>query len=529
MQRGVLHATFLSPAMQRSSGSAGRPAEHCEDSSAARSAQHPIIIRQCPASMSGDAFAECVSTDAAEAFFQQCPATELTGREVDLLNSLICASELSQAVLPRSVTLQEWAHRRVPRGFERQVNSSGIVYVGDRFLQYVPLLRSQPRSASSAAQPASDSTAAQPASVLEEVGLLDFYGRYDLHREAFFQECLTTELTGPEVDLLNSLIRVSESLLAVLPRSVTLQEWAHRRVPPGLERRVNSAGIVPLLLSQPRSASSAAQPASDSIAAQPVSVVEESVLVDDGRYDGFSGSRRSMIEEDDASSYSNTTGDSAGPRCFNCGDSITTRPWEVWWTTLLVAESQMPHRPMCSLDCLVEYCTAIYCPHPAMDTRFQERVWRKLSKARKPSINTTRDSSGNSMDSDSATSYRQSNSVSNAEQPAFDSAGTQLVSVIPRELILPMVRFVGAHNLETIWTCSECKPYWYNWYCDECKTANRFLHWSPRLHYGHCGQSCDCCRSANREVFPCEFCDDLWNLKGTCHTMWDLVKTYDAT
>ena len=211
MQRGVLHATFLSPAMQHSFGSAGRPAEHCEDSSAARSAQHPIIIRQCPASMSGDGFAECVSTDAAEAFFQQCPATELTGREVDLLNSLICASELSQAVLPRSVTLQEWAHRRVPRGFERQVNSSGIVYVGDRFLQYVPFLRSQPRSASSAAQPASDSTAAQPASVLEEVGLLDFYGRYDLHREAFFQECLTTELTGPEVDLLNSLIRVSES------------------------------------------------------------------------------------------------------------------------------------------------------------------------------------------------------------------------------------------------------------------------------------------------------------------------------
>ena len=139
------------------------------------------------------------------------------------------------------------------------------------------------------------------------------------------------------------------------------------------------------------------------------------------------------------------------------------------------------------------------------------------------------DSSSDSMERDRAATDRQSNSLSSAEQPASDSAAAQLVSAIPRELILPIVRFVGAHNLETIWTCSECKPYWYNWYCDECQMVNRFLHWSPRLHYGHCGQSCDCCRSANREVFPCEFCDDLWNLKGTCQTMRDLVKTYYAT
>ena len=124
-----------------------------------------------------------------------------------------------------------------------------MVYVGGRFLQYVPLLPSEPRSANSAAQPASDSTAAQPASVIEDL-VLDDDSRYDPDVEAFFQQCPATELTGPEVDLLNSLISASESLQAVLPRCVTLQEWAHR-------------------------ISSAPQPAFDSSAAQPASVVEE--------------------------------------------------------------------------------------------------------------------------------------------------------------------------------------------------------------------------------------------------------------
>ena len=232
--------------MKHVSGSAGRPADDSAGSSVARPAQHPAIIRPY---MTGDAYAECLSTDAVEVFFQQCPATELTGPEVGLLNSLIRVAEALQAVLPRNVSLQEWAHRRVPRGFERQVNSSGMVYVGGRFLQYVPLLPSEPRSANNAAQPASDSTAAQPASVIEDL-VFDDDSRYDLDVEAFFQQCPVTELTGPEVDLLNSLISVSESLQAVLPRCVTLQQWAHR-------------------------ISSAPQPASDSSAAQPASVVEE--------------------------------------------------------------------------------------------------------------------------------------------------------------------------------------------------------------------------------------------------------------
>ena len=174
---------------------------------------------------------------------------------------------------------------------------------------------------------------------------------------------------------------------------------------------------VPLVRSHPPSASSAAQPAT-----QDSAVPQEA-------------------------SYINTL-------CLECGYSITTRPWDVWWTTLLVPQSQMSRRPMCCAGCLLEYLSAIYCPHLAMEIRLRDRMWVQLSKAWKLSTNTTGDSSGNSLDS---------SSVSSAEQPASDSGAAQLVSAIPRELILPIVRFVGAHNLETICTCSECNPYWYNW------------------------------------------------------------------
>ena len=58
--------------------------------------------------------------------------------------------------------------------------------------------------------------------------VLDDDSRYDPDVEAFFQQCPATELTGPEVHLLKSLISASESLQAVLPRCVTLQQWAHR-------------------------------------------------------------------------------------------------------------------------------------------------------------------------------------------------------------------------------------------------------------------------------------------------------------
>ena len=451
--------------MQPLSGSAGRPADHspersvpqsdqyCSmdasklkafpvDSSAVQPAHHPSDAdgetitgdgshkgdeRQKEAAKpkappparncAGDAFAECLSIHAVEAFFQQCSGTELTGPEVDLLNSLFRVAEMVQAVLPRSVSLQEWAHRRVPRGFERQVNSSGLVYVGGRFLQYVPLLRNEPRSVSSAAQPASDSIVAQSAPTVEEQ-VLDDEGRYN-----------------PAV--------------------------------------------------------SAAWPAVfDSTPAEPASAVEEELSA--SSYSNATG--ESAVSQEAAYSYNYwrhpTVGSITGGMCLECGWAITTRPWDVWWTTLLVPESFMSRRPMCSPECLVEYCSAIYCPHAAMENGLQDRMWAQLSKAWKRSTN---------------------------------------LSAMPREVLLPIVKFVGAHNLETIWTCSECKPYWYNWYCSVCRMSNRFLHWSPSSHYGHCGASCDCCRSAKKQIFPCEFCENLRNLKATCPTMQDLVKSYEGT
>ena len=91
-------------------------------------AGHPIILKGY--NRDEAFFAECLSTDGVEAFFRQCPATELTDVEVKLLNSLINVSEALQAALSKGVSLQEWAEKRIPNGFEEQVNSSSLVYVG---------------------------------------------------------------------------------------------------------------------------------------------------------------------------------------------------------------------------------------------------------------------------------------------------------------------------------------------------------------------------------------------------------------
>ena len=90
--------------------------------------RHPIILHGYNPDEAF--FAECLSADGVEAFFRQCPATELTDVEVQLLNSLISVSESLQAALPHCVSLQEWAERRIPNGFEEQVNRSGLVFVG---------------------------------------------------------------------------------------------------------------------------------------------------------------------------------------------------------------------------------------------------------------------------------------------------------------------------------------------------------------------------------------------------------------
>ena len=109
-------------------------------------ARHPTIRRQYFAE---EAFAECLSTNGMEAFFQQCPATELTDDEVKLLNSLISVSESLQAALPQGVSLQEWAERRIPNGFERQINSSGLVYVSSARSD-TPIMPSAPSAQPSA-------------------------------------------------------------------------------------------------------------------------------------------------------------------------------------------------------------------------------------------------------------------------------------------------------------------------------------------------------------------------------------------
>ena len=119
-------------------------------------------------------------------------------------------------------------------------------------------------------------------------------------------------------------------------------------------------------------------------------------------------------------------------------------------------------------------------------------------------------------------------SACSAAQPASDSTAAEILLAIPREPVLLIVRYVGAHNLETFWQCSQCNPYWYDWYCQECQMVNQFLYWSPRLHFGHCGQSCGCCRSEQAEFGTCAACDDLVSVKRTCVTMLFLLKTYNG-
>ena len=167
---------------------------------------------------------------------------------------------------------------------------------------------------------------------------------------------------------------------------------------------------------------------------------------------------------------------------------------------------------------------------------------RSMTEEHEVSSKTVENSSSNAAEQGGATAHRQSNSLSSAVQPASDSAAAQPLSAFPSESILLIVRYVGAHNLERNWPCSECNPYWYNWRCHRCKRVNNYRRWTRRRHYGHSDyitteadvpwtlrQRCGCCRSEHRDSFPCEACDDLWELKGTCPTMRDLVKTYNGT
>ena len=119
--------------------------------------------------------------------------------------------------------------------------------------------------------------------------------------------------------------------------------------------------------------------------------------------------------------------------------------------------------------------------------------------------------------------------TSSVEQPASKSTAARLLSAIPYEAILLIARFVGAHNLETMWECSECNPYWYDWYCHACQRNHQNLQWTPSKHFGLCGQSCGCCRAEVGAGFgECEACEDMRDLKATTSRMREVLRFYDG-
>eukprot|EP00747_Dinoflagellata_sp_TGD_P078705 gnl/TRDRNA2_/TRDRNA2_160194_c0_seq2.p1 gnl/TRDRNA2_/TRDRNA2_160194_c0~~gnl/TRDRNA2_/TRDRNA2_160194_c0_seq2.p1 ORF type:complete len:343 (-),score=42.93 gnl/TRDRNA2_/TRDRNA2_160194_c0_seq2:352-1380(-) len=71
----------------------------------------------------------CNPNEAADAFFARLPENQLDKEEAELLSLLQQVALKVQSLLPRSVTLQTWAQRRIPQGLARDVNDTGLVYV----------------------------------------------------------------------------------------------------------------------------------------------------------------------------------------------------------------------------------------------------------------------------------------------------------------------------------------------------------------------------------------------------------------
>ena len=153
---------------------------------------------------------------------------------------------------------------------------------------------------------------------------------------------------------------------------------------------------------------------------------------------------------------------------------------------------------------------------------------------------------------------------SSTVEPSSTRPPAVLLSAMPGEALMIIASYVGAHNLATIWECSECSPEWYGWYCTHCHLPSKYLHWSYTSHFGYCGifesgycaikpehgetakwlderaklnaqkgiynrySFCGCCHS-RIYGFGCESCDDLLDLKKTCQTMRDLLKRYNGT
>jgi len=122
-----------------------------------------------------------------------------------------------------------------------------------------------------------------------------------------------------------------------------------------------------------------------------------------------------------------------------------------------------------------------------------------------------------------------------ASMPRQDNTTALFPHALPDSILMTVVRFVGAHNLETFWPCKDCNPYWMYWRCKHCRLENFYVEWTSISHFGRCGRKCLCCRSAklNRRVVDlaslgCRACEHLLQLGRTCHMMRKLIKAYNG-
>ena len=207
------------------------------------------------------------SSEAAEAFFHDLPSKELTVQEVDLLHSIVKMADALNAVLPRSVSLQEWAQKRVPADLESTINSSGIVYVtpGRLGTPRIPLAGSSgqkvapSKSPESMPGPSGSSLSAHAAMTSGPRGQT----KEKLEYNKFFDSLPTDVLSPPEMALqamLRGYLRrhhngsahvttirscdkqVRTQIDALLPPSVPLEDWVENRLGGDLEVELNLEG-----------------------------------------------------------------------------------------------------------------------------------------------------------------------------------------------------------------------------------------------------------------------------------------------
>merc|ERR1739848_579518 len=66
---------------------------------------------------------------AADAFLAQLPKRRLTQKEIRILDILMDLSYAVQDFLPKGMSLQEWAVRRVPYDAIHYVNATGVIHI----------------------------------------------------------------------------------------------------------------------------------------------------------------------------------------------------------------------------------------------------------------------------------------------------------------------------------------------------------------------------------------------------------------